>query len=113
MISGCVPIIGGAVSDAYAAVLGSMGVLRSGAGVVGIAAMLTLLLPVLLELGLYRLLTGAAAAVSELFGTAALTKLFKNLESVLAVGFSAAVSFSVMFIFSTAVMMLIGGGLSD
>ena len=112
MISGCVPIIGGAVSDAYAAVIGSMGVLRSGAGVIGIVSMLSLLLPVLLELGLYRLLTGAAAAVSELFGTAALTKLFRNLESVLAMGFSVAVSFSVMFIFSTAVMMLIGGGLS-
>ena len=113
VISGSIPIIGGAVSDAYAAVLGSMGVLRSGVGFVGIAAMLSLLLPVLLELGLYRMLTGAAAAASELFGTDALTRLFRNFEAVLATGFSVAVSFSVMFVFSTAVMMLIGGGLSD
>lgn len=113
MISGCVPIIGGAVSDAYAAVLGSMGVLRSGVGFVGIAAVLSLVVPVLLELGLYRLLTGAAGAAAELFGVPYLTRLFRNLEAVLAAGFSAAVSFSVMFVFSTAVMMLIGGGLSD
>ncbi|MBR3630802.1 MAG: hypothetical protein IKN55_10105 [Oscillospiraceae bacterium] len=112
MISGFVPIIGGAVSDAYTALLGSMGVLRTGAGTVGIAAMLSLLLPVLLELGVYRLLAGAAAAVSELFGTAALTRLFRDLGAVLAAGFSIAVSFSVMFIFSTAVMMLISGNLS-
>ncbi|MDE5565268.1 MAG: stage III sporulation protein AE, partial [Oscillospiraceae bacterium] len=46
MISGAVPIIGGAVSDAYAAVLGSMGVLRAGVGLVGIFAMLSLILPV-------------------------------------------------------------------
>lgn len=113
MISGCVPIIGGAVSDAYAAVLGSMGVLRSGVGFIGIAAILSLLLPVLTELGLYRLLTGVAAAAAELFGVPYLLRLFRNFEAVLAAGFSAAVSFSVMFVFSTAVMMLIGGGLSE
>lgn len=111
MISGAVPIIGGAVSDAYAAVLGSMGVLRSGVGLVGIFAMLSLLLPVLLELSIYRMLIGVAAAAAELFSVPNLTRLFRNMESVLATGFSVAVSFSVMFVFSTAVMMLIAGNL--
>ena len=112
MISGAVPIVGGAVSEAYAAVISSMGILRSGVGMVGILSLLTLLLPVLLELGIYRLVTAAAAAVSELFGVTLLTRLFKNMECVLATGFSVAVCFSVMFIFSTAVLMLIGVGLT-
>ena len=108
VISGAVPIVGGAVSDAYAAVLGSMGVLRSGTGMAGILLLLSILLPVILSLGLYRLMVMAAGAVSELFAVPALTRLFKNLETVLATGFSAAVSFGVMFVFSTAVLMLIG-----
>lgn len=110
MISGFVPFIGGAVSDAYTAVLGSMGVLRSGVGFLGIFALASLLLPVLLELGIYRMLTAAAAAVAELFASNQLTRLFRSMESVLATGFSAAISFSVMFIFSTAVMMLLSSG---
>lgn len=110
VISGFVPIVGGAVSDAYAAVLGSMGVLRSGVGMAGILMLLSFLLPVVLSLGLYRAIVMCASAVSELFDVPMLTRLFKNLEGVLSVGFSAAVSFSVMFIFSTAVLMLIGSG---
>lgn len=110
VISGFVPIVGGAVSDAYAAVLGSMGVLRSGVGLAGILMLLSFLLPVVLSLGLYRALVLCASAVSELFDVPVLTRLFKNLEGVLSVGFSAAVSFSVMFIFSTAVLMLIASG---
>lgn len=110
MISGFVPFIGGAVSDAYTAVLGSMGVLRSGVGFLGILALVSLLLPVLLELGIYRMLTAAAAALAELFASDQLARLFRSMESVLATGFSAAISFSVMFIFSTAVMMLLSNG---
>ena len=108
VISGAVPIVGGAVSDAYAAVLGSMGVLRSGTGMAGILLLLSILLPVILSLGLYRLIVMAAGAAAELFGVPTLTRLFKNLETVLATGFSAAVCFGVMFVFSTAVLMLIG-----
>ena len=109
VISGAVPIIGSAVSDAYTAVIGSLGVLRAAVGMVGIAALLSLLAPVLIELGLQRLLLAVAAAAAELFGVTRLQRLFTNMERVTAAGFSAAVSFSVIAVFSTAVMLLIGG----
>lgn len=110
VISGSIPIVGGAVSDAYAAVLGSFGVLRSTVGLTGILLVLSLLLPAVVSLGLYRLVVMCAGAVSELFDVKVLTRLFRNLESVMATGFSAAVCFSVLFLFSTAVMLLIGTG---
>lgn len=108
LISGAVPIVGGAVSDAYTAVLGSMGVLRSGVGLLGILMLLSLLLPAAASLGLYRLMTTAAAAVAELFDVKALTRLFRGCGKVLAAGFSITVSFLVVSIFSCAVLMLIG-----
>jgi stage III sporulation protein AE len=111
VISNFVPFVGSAVSDAYSAVLGSMGILKSGVGMLGILALLTLLLPILLQLGVYRFLTAAAGAAAELFAVKRLTRLFRNMESVLATAFSVAVSFSVMFIVSTAIMILIGGNL--
>jgi len=112
VISGAVPIIGGAVSDAYTAVLGSMGVLRSGVGMLGILALCSLFMPALVKLGIYRLLMAISSAVSGLFVADGLTRFFKNMESILAMGFSVAVSFSVMFIFSAAAVLLISGTLS-
>ena len=105
VISGAVPIVGGAVSDAYSAVLGSMGVLRSSVGVTGIVLVISILAPVILELGLYRAAMLCAGALAELFGTEPLTKLFRNAGNVLSAGFSAAVCFAVLFVFSAAVML--------
>ena len=107
-ISGFVPFVGGAVSDAYSAVLGSMNLLKSTAGMIGVLAVLALLLPVLTELFLYKALVSIASAAAELFAADRLTRLFRNLESVLSAGFSVAVSFSVMFIISTGIMMTLG-----
>lgn len=112
VISGAVPIIGGAVSDAYSAVLGSVGILRSGVGMVGILALCSLFMPALLNLGIYRLLMAVSSAVSGLFMADGLTRFFKNVECILATGFSVAVSFSVMFVFSSASVLLISGTLS-
>lgn len=109
-ISGFVPFVGGAVSDAYSAVLGSMNMLKSATGMIGILAILSLLLPVLAELFLYKAVTAIASAVAELFSASGLARLFRNLESVLSVGFSVAVSFSVMFIVSTGIMTALGNG---
>lgn len=109
MISGGVPIVGGAVSDAYAAVMGSMGVLRSCTGMTGILLVLSLLLPAVLSLGLYRLMLQFAAAAAELFDVPTLSRLFKDLAETITAAFSVAVSFGVMFIFATAVLMKSGG----
>ncbi len=108
VISGSVPIVGGAVSDAYTTVIGSMKVLRASVGVTGILMILALLLPVILSLGLYRVMVLGAGAVSELFGAETLVRLFRNAENVLAAALSAAVTFAVLFVFSSAVVMLIG-----
>ena len=109
VISGAVPVIGGAVSDAYTAVLGSMGIVRAGVGMTGILALLALLLPVVVRLGLLRGVLAAASAGASLFDVPQLSRLLGNMEKTAAAGFSAAVGFSVMCVFSVAVILLIGG----
>ena len=105
-ISGFVPFIGGAVSDAYSAVLGSMNVLKSTAGMIGVLAVLAILLPVIIELFLYQTMLSVTACVCEIFALR-LSGLFRNLEMILSVGFSVAVSFGVMFIVSTGLLATI------
>lgn len=104
-ISGFVPFIGGAVSDAYTAVLGSMGVVKSTAGMTGVIAVLLILLPVITDLFLYKMLMTIAGTVSEIFALDRLCSLFRNLEKILSIGFSVSISFGVMFIVSTGLLM--------
>ncbi len=111
VISNFVPFVGGAVSDAYSTVLGSMGVLKTTTGVIGIFSIISLFLPVLLQLGIYRFLTAAAAAISELFAVQRMTRLLKNTECIIAAAFSVSVSFSLIFIVSTAIMLTLSGNL--
>ncbi len=111
VVSNAIPFVGSAVSDACSTVMGSMDILRSTTGIIGIVSVLSLLLPVLLQLGIYRLLTAAAAAAAELFAVQGVTRLLKNAESILAAAFSVSVSFAVIFVVSVAIMLLLGGNL--
>ena len=54
----------------------------------------------------------AAAAIAEVFGVQRVMKLLRHTESILAAAFSIAVSFSVIFIVSTAMMLMLGGNLT-
>ncbi len=103
-ISGFVPFIGGAVSDAYAAVLGSMNVLKSTTGMTGVIALFMLLVPVIGKLLLYKIIISGAAALSEIFQLDRLKRLFQHLEMLLSVGFSVSVSFGIMFTMSTGLL---------
>lgn len=111
VISNFIPFIGGAVSDAYTTVMGSMGVLKTTTGMIGIVSVLSIFLPILLELVIFRFLTAASGAIAELFAVERLTRLLKSMERILAATFSVAVSFSVIFIVSTAILLLVCGNL--
>ena len=104
LISGAVPIVGGAVSDAYSTVRGSFEVIGSTIGAAGVLAIVLLLLPKLLELFAYRgvMLLGAAAA--DMFSAPSLSKLLKSLDVGLAVAQCVLVCYSLMFIISSAIL---------
>ncbi len=109
VISNAIPFVGSAVSDAYSAVLGSLGVLRSSTGMIGVLSLLVLLLPMLLELGAYRFIVSAGSAIADLFSAGRVGKLLRHLECVLSTAFSIAVSFSIMFVVSTAIILMLAG----
>lgn len=110
VVSNFVPFIGGAVSDAYSTVLGSLKILRSSTGLVGIVTLCILFLPVLVQLVLYRFAVSGAAAVSELFSAGALTKLLRGLEQVLQMTLAVLICFSVMFLVAIALVLLLSSG---
>ena len=109
-VSGAVPIVGGAVSDALLAVKGSIGVIKASTGSFGIIASAVVILPALISLWLYRLILMLLSAVSDGFGTSQLTPLLKSAESVVAILMAVIVCFWTVAVASTALMLVIGGG---
>lgn len=107
VVSNFVPIVGGAVSDAYATVLGSIQVLKSMTGAVGIVVLLMIFLPIFLEVILYRLALQIAAALAELFSVQQIAKFLKGAEQVLSMTFAILTCFAILFLVTIALLLLI------
>ncbi len=112
VVSNFVPVIGGAVADTYTTVKNSLGLLRGGVGFFGIAVIFIMILPPVLEALSMKLTFMAAGVIAELFGVPQIKILMKNTNWILSTVFSILVSFSVMLIISTTILMLVGLNIS-
>jgi stage III sporulation protein AE len=109
-VSGGVPFIGGAVSDALGVVNGSISVLKSTTGAFGIIGVAVVCLPALLSTICFRLALNLSSAVSSLFGADRLTALLKSGENVLSIILAMLVCFMLIMVISIALMIRIGTG---
>jgi len=110
-VSGGVPIVGGAVSDALGVLNGSMGILKNSTGAFGIIAIGSVCLPVLLSVICFRLALTIAAAVSDMFGVTRIGSLIKSSEKVMSIILAMLICFMMITIISIALMIRIGGGI--
>lgn len=105
VMSGFIPIVGSAVSDAYSTVRGSFDVIGGTVGTAGVFAVLLILLPPVAEIIIFRFVMWIGAAAADMFSASALSKLLKGFDSGLAVAQSVIICYGVMFILSTAILM--------
>lgn len=108
VISNFVPVVGSAVSDAYATVRGSLQILRGATGIVGIASLCILFLPPLIQLLFYRGVIAVGTAAAELFGTQRMVRLLKGTQQALAIAFALLICFGIMFVVATAIAVTVG-----
>ncbi len=108
-ISSFVPVVGGALSEAYRTVRGSMGVLKSGVGVFVIIAVITVFLPVLTKLCIWLFtlnMCKSFAETSELYSS---RSLLDSVTVVLSLLVSVIFCIMALFIITTALIITIGG----
>lgn len=105
LVSGFIPIVGGAVSDAYSTVKGSFEVIGGTVGAAGIIGVVMLLLPGILELCVYRAVMWVGKAVADVFSEEAMSKLLKSIDSGFAIAQSVLICYSVIFILCSAILM--------
>lgn len=83
VISGSVPVVGGAVSDAYLSIKSGMLLLRNSVGAFGIIATAYVFLPVIVRTMLWSLTVGIGEAMCDSLKLSDLQKLMKSLSSAL------------------------------
>jgi stage III sporulation protein AE len=108
MVSNFVPVIGGAVADAYSTLRTSLGLLRGGVGFIGIISISLLVLPVVLEVVAMKAAIFIGEILTDMFGLAQLKILMKNTSQLLTLTVSILICFFVILVFSTTVVMMIG-----
>ena len=106
--SNFIPVVGGAISDAYGTVKASFGILRSGVGIFGIIAVCVMVLPPLVEAAVFRMVLMLASAAASMFDCGPVKAFLSAADDVMSLIFSVLMSFSVMFVVSTAVVLSVG-----
>ncbi len=104
--SSFIPIVGGSVSEAYSTIYGSLGVIRSGVGVIGIAAVAVIALKPILYVAALKLIIVLSSAVNDLFGQSGSSTLLKGINDALSVSLGIITAMSMIFIISTAMILM-------
>lgn len=110
--SSFIPIIGGAVSEAYSTLYSSLGVIRTSVGTIGIIAILIMVLQPIISIIAAKFAISLAQVISGIFGQKESCEFLKSTNAVLSIGLSVVVCFSLIFIISTAVLMLMAMNIS-
>lgn len=97
-----IPVVGGALSEAYSALSGSLSLLKSAVGIYGILAVLAVCLPSVINLALWVLAMRAACMISDLLGNSQCSEILKNISFMFSM-------LNVMIIFSSAVFIISSG----
>lgn len=107
LVSSLIPVVGSAVSEAYSTMSMSMSLLKSGTGVFGIAVLLSFVAPPIISVCLYCFSVSLGGSVAELFGAKELGALCRNIVSVLEIALAVLISFMLLMVISTAILMTI------
>ena len=85
IISGSVPVIGGAMSDAYLSIKSGMALVRNSAGAFGIIGTAYIFLPVIIRAILWNAVSGIGSAICETLNLSREKKLFSSVGSMLSI----------------------------
>jgi hypothetical protein len=105
--AGSVPLVGGALSEACGAILGSVSLVKGAVGGFALVAALVLYAPVLTELLLWSVQLKALAAASELFSQQRAAGVFKSAAAAVAILSACVIFNAALLLVSTGLVLTI------
>lgn len=108
VVSGSVPIIGGAVGEALSSVKSCIALLKTSVGSFGIIACGYIFLPVIIRGVLWRLTLEMCAGTADLFGTGSVSKLLRALSISVGMLLSVCILLVLVLTVSAAAILVVG-----
>lgn len=105
VISSAVPVVGGAVSEAYSGIIGSLVLVKSTVGIFGIVVISIITVPSIIQLLFWIFALKIGSAVSELFSLQGVPQLLKSLSSAVTLLNVLLIFNAVLFIISLAIII--------
>lgn len=109
-ISSFVPIVGGALSEAFLTVQGCVKMLKSGVGIFAILGSALVFLPVILECVCWSITINISTICAEVFDLPQPAKILKSVGLVVNTLIAILLCVMTIFIISTAIILTVGGG---
>lgn len=106
IISSAVPVVGGALSEAYSGIMGSLVLVKSTVGIFGIIVIAIITLPSVIELLLWIFVLKLGTALSSLFSCENASSLMSSLCSALTLLNVVVIFNAVLFIISMALLLV-------
>lgn len=105
-----IPIVGSALSDAYKVVQGSIGLLKSGIGIIVILSVTIVFMPVILQGVMWMFTLWIGKSTAEVLNLNGPAKLLENISSVFSTLIAVLLCIMSIYILSTAAVIMLGGG---
>lgn len=105
IIGSSVPVAGGVLSEAINTVTASMGLLKSSIGIYGAVACIITLLPLVIELLIWRGVLLICSAISELFSLGEISGLLRAVDSMMSLLIGILLLVGAMFVISLAAVV--------
>ncbi len=107
-ISSVVPLVGGALSDAFLTVQSCITMLKSGIGVFIIIACAIIFLPVIFECIIWLFTLNICSAIGQVFNVSPICKILNNSSKVISTLLAVLLCFLAVFIISSTLIILVG-----
>ncbi|MCI8600099.1 MAG: hypothetical protein HFE45_00700 [Oscillospiraceae bacterium] len=108
VLSSFVPVVGGALSEAYSSLFGCMGVIRSTIGVFGILVMASVFLPVIIRLSMYLAALNLAAILADVLSQGRPAAVLRTCSSAVSVLMGVVICYGMMILVTVTVVLLLG-----
>ena len=110
LIGSFVPVVGGALSDAYSAAQGCLRLIKTSVGAYGILVAALTFLPILLQVVCWYLITNLGTIAGDILGVGKVSDILKSCSSVLAILLAVIFCYMLLIIVSTTIVMVVGLG---
>ncbi len=105
--SSMIPVVGGAMSDAYSTLMGSLSLIKSSVGVLGIIIILVAALKPVVIVVCLKFSVWISSVIAAFFEQTRISSLLRGINGVLSILLGVVACFTLIFVIATAVVMLL------